>query len=342
MLHSPLVPPRTAGRIASLVLLGALALPLPLTAAEIGEVQSITEGGDGGFRSVSMSAGTVCMRGGVSTPLTPGFDLEDGDRLVSQRARVAIDIGQGVQLLLGEGADLTLSQRRVEQADGPVYYNVDAPYEIAAGKVIIAVEGTSFLVTGGDTVEVSVDKGQVRVTSKEEPVLLTGGEQVEAHQGHVPGGVRPMTMAMRRDAWGQTWLRGAAPLRAGFFVGGGLVGGVGVDARLWAALRLPAHLQALLDVGVGIPILRGGLTTPAALGVGYEVGPLTLGLEGVAAFDTYTNECGGSYSAIALGGVGLVQAGLPLSRRLSFEGALRAGYIGQPLIDLGLGLGMGF
>jgi hypothetical protein len=151
-----------------------------------------------------------------------------------------------------------------------------------------------------------------------------------------------MTMALRREAWEQTWLMGSAPLRAGFFVGGGLVGGVGADARLWAALRLPAHLEALVDVGVGIPVLRGGLTAPAALGVGYDLGPLTLGIEGVAAFDSYTNTCGGSYTAIDLGGVALVQAGLPLSRRLSFEGALRAGYIGQPLIDLGLGLGMGF
>ncbi|MFH1463044.1 MAG: FecR domain-containing protein [Pseudomonadota bacterium] len=342
MIHSPQVPPRATGWLAGLALVAALALPLPLVASEIGRVEAITEGEDGDFRGVDMSAGTVCMRGGVSTPLRPGFGLEDGDRLVSPHARVVITIGQDSRLLMAEGADLVLAQRRVEHAEGPVFYQVQAPYEVAAGKVIIAVEGTSFLVEGGDTVLVAVDKGQVRVTSKEEPVLLTGAEQVEAHQGHVPGGVRPMSMAMRREAWEKTWLKGAAPLRAGFYVGGGLVGGAGIDVRLWANLRLPAHLQGLLDLGVGIPISRGGVTTPAGLGVGYEVGPLVLGLEGIAAFDTYTNACGGSYSAIDLGGAGLVQVGVPISRRLSFEGALRAGYIGAPLIDLGLGLGMGF
>jgi hypothetical protein len=333
----------TLGLLAGIALLAALLLPAPLLAADLAVVKAISEDdGAGGWRKVDMSAGTVCMRGGVSTPLRPGFELDEGDRIQTNRSRILIDMGDGVVLLVQENSDLVLGLRQVEQTEGGVFYSVDAPFEITVGQLLVAVEGTRFLVEGADPVLVAVDKGQVRVTSKEEPVLITGGEQVETKQGHVPGGVRSMSMAMRREAWDGTWLMGEPPLSAALLVGGGLIGGAGVSTRVEIGLELPAHLEATLDLGVGIPLSRGGMMTPMGLGVAYELGPVSAGAGLLTAFDSYTNDCGGSVSALHMGGAALVRTGLPLTRRLTLVGALRAGYLGAPLVDLGVGVGMGF
>jgi hypothetical protein len=289
-----------------------------------------------------MSAGTVCMRDGVSTPLRPGFELDEGDRIQTNRARVLLDMGDGLTLLVQEGSDVTLGLRRIEQNEGGVFYTADAPFEIAVGQVLVAIEGTRFLVEGSDPVVVAVDHGDVRVTSKEEPVLLSAGERVETKQGHIPGGVRKMTMSQKRETWDGTWIKGEAPLSAGVLLGGGLVGGAGASARLWTTLELPAQLEAVLDLGVGIPFGRGGIMAPVGLGLAYEIGPVSAGAQLVTAFDSYTNDCGGSVSALHMGGAALVRTGLPLTRRLTLVGALRAGYLGAPLVDLGVGVGMGF
>jgi hypothetical protein len=327
--------------LAALVLV--LALPVSAQAADLAVVKSISEGdGNGSYRKVDMSAGTVCMSGGVSTPLRPGFELDEGDRVQTNRARVLLDMGDGVTLLLQEGTDLTLGLRQIEQSAGGVFYSVDAPFEITVGEVLVAVEGTRFLVEGSDPVVVAVDSGQVRVTSKEEPVLVAPGEHVETRQGHIPGGVRSMSMGTKRDTWDGTWLTGEPPLSVGLLVGGGLVGGAGVSTKLFVTMELPAHLEAIVDLGVDLPLGRGGILAPVGLGVAYELGPVSVGAEFVAAFDSYTKDCGGAYSALHMGGVALAQTGLPLTRRLSLVGALRAGYIGQPLVDLGVGVGMGF
>ena len=332
------------GFLAALAALAlVLALPQTAQAADLAVVKSISEGdGSGAYRKVDMSAGTVCMRGGVSTPLRPGFELDEGDRIQTNRGRVLLDMGDGVTLLLQEGTDLTLGLRQIEQSSGGVFYSVDAPFEITVGEVLVAVEGTRFLVEGSDPVIVAVDSGQVRVTSKEEPVLLGPGERVEAKQGHIPGGVRGMSMATKRSTWDGSWLMGEPPLSAGVLVGGGLVGGVGVSTKLFVTMELPANLEAIVDLGVDLPLGRGGIMAPVGLGAAYELGPVSVGAEFVAAFDSYTKECGGKYTAINLGGVALVQTGLPINRRLSLVGALRAGYIGTPLVDLGVGVGMGF
>jgi hypothetical protein len=329
--------------LAAAALLLALASPAPLLAADLAEVKVISEGdGAGSFRKVDMSAGTVCMRDGVSTPLRPGFELSEGDRIQTNRARVLIAMGDGITLLVQEGSDLVLGLRQIEQSSGGVYYTVDAPFEITVGKVLVAVEGTRFLVEGDDPVAVAVDKGQVRVTAKDEPVLIAANERVETKQGHIPGGVRAMTFAMRNETWDGTWLSGEPPISAGVLLGGGLVGGAGLSTKIFVTMELPAHLEAIVDLGVGLPLGRGGLLAPVGLGVAYELGPASVGAEFVTAFDSYTNECGGQYTALHMGGVALAQAGLPLSRRLSLVGALRAGYIGVPLVDLGVGVGMGF
>jgi hypothetical protein len=329
------------GALAALALV--LALPITAQAADLAVVKSISEGdGSGTYRKVDMSAGTVCVSGGVSTPLRPGFELDEGDRVQTNRARVLIDMGDGVTLLLQEGTDLTMGLRQIQQETGGVFYSVDAPFEVTVGKVLVAVEGTRFLVEGSDPVIVAVDKGQVRVTAKEEPVLIGPGERVETKQGHIPGGVRSMAMATKRDTWDGTWLMGEPPLSAGLLVGGGLVGGAGLSTKIFVTMELPAHLEAVLDLGVDLPLGRGGIMAPVGLGVAYELGPVSLGAEFVAAFDSYTKDCGGAYTALNMGGVALAQTGLPLNRRLSLVGALRAGYIGQPLVDLGVGVGMGF
>ncbi len=332
-----------AGLIGALALLVALALPGALHAADLAVVKAISEGNDSGsWRKVDMAAGTVCVRDGVSTPLRPGFELDEGDRIQTNNARVLIDMGDGLTLLVQERSDVTLGLRRIEQAKGGAFYTADAPFEIAVGEVLVAIEGTRFLVEGFDMVAVAVDKGQVRVTAKEEPVLMGPGERVEVKQGHIPGGVRSMTMGVKRTTWDGTWLMGEPPLSAGVLVGGGLVGGAGISGRLFVGLELPAHLEAIVDLGVGIPLTRGGILAPIGLGVGYELGPVTAGAEFVTAFDSYTKDCGGKYAALHFGGVAVGQLGLPLTRKMSLVAALRAGWVAQPLVDLGVGVGMGF
>jgi len=333
---------RLAGLIGALALLLALALPQTLFAADLAVVKAIAEGEDGSWRKVDMSAGTVCVRDGVSTPLRPGFQFEEGDRIQTNRARVELNMGDGITLMVQEASDITLGLRRIEQAKGGVFYTADAPFEISVGKVLVAIEGTRFLVEGFEEVIVAVDNGQVRVTAKDEPVLIAPGERVEISQGHIPGGVRAMTMGVRRDTWDGTWLTGEPPLRAGLILGGGLVGGAGASARLQVGLELPAHLEAIVDLGVGVPFGRGGILAPVGLGIAYELGPISAGAQFVTAFDSYTNDCGGKYSALHFGGVALAQTGLPLTRRLSLVGALRAGWVAQPLVDLGVGVEMGF
>ncbi len=342
MLHPPPATRQLATWFGALALLLAIALPAPLLAADLAVVKTITEGEGTNWRKVDMSAGTVCVRGGVSTPLRPGFDLDEGDRIQTNNSRVLLDMGDGLTLLVQEHSDLTLGLRRIEQTKGGVFYTADAPFEIGVGEVLVAVEGTRFLVEGFDPVVVAVDQGQVRVTAKEEPVLLASGEHVETKQGHIPGGVRSMGMGEKRATWDGTWIKGEPPLSAGLIVGGGLVGGAGLSTRVQVGLELPANLEALVDLGVGIPFSRGGILAPVGLGVAYEIGPASVGAEFVTAFDSYTKTCGGKYTALHFGGVATAQAGLPLTRRLSLVGALRAGWVAQPLVDLGVGVGMGF
>ncbi len=336
---------RTWARLlARICLLAIFLVSLPLHAADLGKVTGIFELDDAGHWSkVDMSAGTVCMRDGVSTPLRPGFDLDEGDRLKTQKAKVSVDLGGGVLLLIQLGSDVVLGLRNVQHNAGGAYYQVDAPWEITIDGLVVAVEGTRFMVAGTDPVLVSVNNGTVRVTSKEEPVLVTRGEQVETLQGHVPGGVRSMSMSQRESAWEGSWPRGGPRTQLAVLAGGGLVGGgLGATSRVQASFDVALGITALLDAGMGALIQVEGARVPVGLGAAYQLGPVQLGAELITAYDAHQTSCNGDYRAIHFGGAALVQAGLSLSRRASLLAALRGGYAGDPLADLAVGVSWGF
>jgi len=327
---------------AQVLLLGAL-LGIPeARAGRLGEVVALAEQvrPGGAWQRMDMVAGSVCIRDGMASPIAPGFALQEGDRLVSGQGRVAVALDTGERLLVRQGSDIRLGQRLLVLLEGGVYLDVDAPFSVSAQDVLVAVEGTRFLVEGPDPVLVALQRGALRITAQDEPALLAPGELAETFTNNPPDRVQSIGIKRVRGLWESSWLRGEAPLALGLLAGGGLLpGGVGLQGRLYADLALVSRLHLLADLGAGSNF--DGLLLPAGLGLAWDLGSLSAGAQALAVFDAHSKDCGQPYRALHIGAVAALRADLLLSRSTALVAALRGGYAGGPLAELSLGVGWG-
>ncbi len=301
--------------------------------AEILEVT--TADAAGRWRPVDSTVRAVVLRGDQRLPASRGLALEEGDRVVTEEARLRIALQRGEELAVAEHTDVEVRGRTALQRLGEVYYRVRGAFSVRYGTVQTAVEGTEFAVRGlGDAddaaVRVTVVEGRVRVSGPGGEARVRRWQVADVAGGAPVVAARPFLAARAVD-------RGfPRATRLGVVLGGGLDAGAVGQARVFARVPVTGPLRLAVDTGVA----TGGSTVrlPQALGVEVAAGPLTLGAQVVGTVELARLGCDGAYTALHLGGVGAVGTSLPLSRRVSLLGVARAGWVQGPLADGAVGL----
>lgn len=292
----------------------------------------------GRWGSVTSTGRATVNRDGQALPVTLGLELAPGDRVVTEAARVRVRLGIGQDISVDEHADVEVRERSVLQRIGEAYYRVRGAFSVTYGNVETSVDGTEFSVATGPLTVVTVAEGRVRVTNGETAVLVRRGEVVELPQSGSGGPARFDPSSVRRSTR-KTFQRAEPAFQGGGLVAGGLAnGGPAVEGRLFARVLLLPGLRLAVDAGLGSDGAEEGLRMPAGLGLEFDLGGAAAGGELLTTVETCNFECGGAYVALHLGAVGFVRYGLPLSRALSLEGIVRAGYADGIVADAGLGL----
>ncbi|GDX80388.1 hypothetical protein LBMAG42_21990 [Deltaproteobacteria bacterium] len=326
-----------------LFLLCLLILAVPSRAfAAWGEIVELSApDAQGQWRPVATTTRVLILRGEARLPAARGMVLEEGDRIVTEEARARLTVGTGEEIAVGEHADLEVRARTVLQRLGDVYYSVRGAFEVRYGTVQTTVEGTEFAIDGnGASVRITVIEGRVRVNAPAGETRLRRWQTVESPAEAPPAsglGLRPVT---KPAAAARIVERAFGRPRAeiGLFGAAGLEpGGVTVNLRALARVRLAGALRLAFDTAIGTNGRAEGLRLPQAMGLELGFGPLAVGTQLVGTFELARLNCDGAYTALHLGGVGSVRYGLPLSRRVSAQVLLRGGYVQGPMGDLGLG-----
>lgn len=298
----------------------------------------------------------------VEDVLRAGDALGPGDRIRTRSARVEVLLSDGSRLNIAEDSELTLDSpgqggawERLVQEAGSVYYRMRNALTVEHGTVETVVEGTRFLVEvlpGQDAVQVKVEEGVVSVRrAGQEPVRLTRNRTAAStpdRPTETPTRWSPSRLEMAR-----TWPLGRPRLVLGVTATGQLLSGLadggaagerpldgGGGLRLTLGVHLPADLRLELDSGLTASG-TGSLRMPAGVGLGWDPGPVQLGGSLAVAFEDRTLLCDGEQQLLHLGGTGWVRADLPLSRRVALRGELRAGYLGDVLVEPSVGVGVG-
>ncbi len=316
----------------------ALTWPGWASAEPFATVSDLTEPTPRGHRPVSATGEAVVIREGVEVPLAVGMELLQGDTVRTTTARVTIALSAKERLVVEEGSELVLEERGVLQQLGDVYYRVRGAFSTTYATVEATVEGTEYLVSGGDAVTVGVRRGVVRVASGGESVAVKKNQIVTVAPGETPPQPAKWPAAQKAGQLGFTWPRLSPPVTIGARVGAGLgrqgVGGVEGFARL----SLPAGWRVVLDAGAE-GIVGPGVAIPLGAGVGHGFGPLTLAAQLTPTLVLWDDGCarGGD---LELGGAGSAALSLPLAFGLRFEAELEGGWSGGLVADAAIGLGV--
>jgi hypothetical protein len=294
----------------------------------------------GRWSSVEATAAAARIRGDVRTPLRIGLDLQLGDIVQTDRARVRLDLPGSETMNLSEGADITLAERSVLQRMGEVYYQVRDAFRVDYGTVQTAVEGTEFSVSGTDgAVRVAVTEGAVRVSSGGESVRVRRGEVLSVAQSAVPSAPTKLGRAGLSQAMAKAWTLGRPRLKLGLLGGGTYVGSAAeMEIRGLAGVGLLPGLSMVAQTGI-----IGGQNTrvPLTLGLETSLGGIALGGSAQATVENKTLDCGGRQVLLHLGGAAHARFELPLSRRLTVLGQVQVGGGGGAIQASGLaGLGL--
>ncbi len=335
---------RTTLRWLSLLL--ALIAPAVGVAAPFGVVDQITEPTPRGQSPVAATGEAVVVRGGVSSPLEVGYTLEPGDIVRTQGARVVIvlagaepgSLDARQRVVVDEGSELEVGERGVLQMLGDVYYRVRGTFSAEYSSVEATVEGTEFLVAGGDTVTVGVAKGLVQVSSAGVTVPVKRGQSVTVTPGQAPPDPERWGRGRQAQQAGFTFPVLGPKLtvggRAGFSMGRQGFGGVESFARL----SLPGGARALFDLGVD-GLVGPGVAVPLGAGLGYAFGPLTVGGQFTPTLVVTRYDCG-TTGSIDLGGSGSAALSVPVAFGLRIEIELEGGWAGALVVDGSVGLGV--
>ena len=296
---------------------------------------------DGRFVEVQQSAEARLIRAGVSQPLVVGIDVQEGDLIEVDRARVVIEVDPGERVALSEGARLTWGERGLLETAGEVYLRVRSGFSVGFGSGEATVDGTRFAVLHGpEGVTVRVDEGRVRVTAGGQTVSVGRGEASTVAMGATspspaakaapwaPAAPDVADVAGRADRLGLMLMVGGRAID-------GLQGGQTGVVRVGGYGALPGPLQLGAEVGAAVGGGRWHLE-PAVVG-GLDLGRLALLGELGAGYGGLSVD--GEAAGAALVPMGGARARLSLPRDAKWRALveLRAGLAGRPALDLPVG-----
>jgi len=324
-------------------LLAAFALISPMTAwaEEFATVKAIAEPDTRGrWRPVQASAAAAIVESDERTPLTVGMALELGQRIVTDEARVTIELARNETLTLSPGSDLELQERSVIQRLGEVYYQVRDIFSVQYGTVQTAVEGTEFSISGTEgPVQVSVTEGAVRVSNAGETVRVKRGQRVVVGPEQAPPTPSRLTLNALQGIRGGAWTLGRPKLQMGAVASGGLYGeSGGAELRYFAAVRILPGLNAIADLGQAwtADSHRHG----TGLGLEWAAGGFSVGGTASLTLERWQYACGGNYAALHAGGSAHARFSADITRRLFVTAMGRAAANGDGL-EASFGLGGG-
>ncbi len=332
---------KTALTIALLAL--SLAWPTEVMAAAFATVERIwVPESPRPSDAVRQTGEATRVRGEDVVPLSVGLDLEVGDELRSTGAQVRVRYLDGGQFTLQPDSAVVLEERGILQRLGEVLYQVEGVFRVQYGAVEAAVEGTRFLVSGGQDgqVLVAVEQGKVLVRAAGEEVLVRGGQVVTVPSGAGPDPVRAQTAGQADVLFHLASSLGEPRWTLGVVVGGTQVADA-FNNTTQAFLRARVAPGWRLTASVGLSTTGERFHLPASLGLERRFGPTGLGVEGLAYFGRRT-DCLGQVTLPLLPGVAAVgRLRLPMTDRLALETRVRAGWAGAPTFDITMGASLG-
>jgi len=343
-------------------MLSLLSLATPALCAPIAQVETIEErNAAGAWRKQHGPTTGAWVRhpDGQEEFLYPGMPLDAEDRIISEEARVRLqllDDGLSLweQITIYEESDLVLKDWGVLQDLGLIIYQVRGEFTTQYGTVKGAVGGTRYVVS----------------TSAEEATLSVTRHTVTLHQAPPdapPGPPAPGDQALLSLHRGESasWSSGTLPVRT---TSGppvlpgrpprasrsiGLLAGGGYSWRTGDRPDSPQVAWSVIgrrSIGSSVDLVAtAGLTNttlhsrfPLTVGAEYAAGPLTVGADGRLLLG-YTEDCDSGEAALAARGGGSLSAGLrhPIGR-LTVEGRLTAGWAVGPFVNAALGSSYAF
>jgi hypothetical protein len=255
---------------------------------------------------------------------------------------VVLAVGESEHITIHPGSDITLRERSVLQALGEVYYQVRDVFSVRYGTVQTAVEGTEFLIAGGDEVTVSVTEGVVSVSNEGSSVRVKQGRAVSVAEGQAPPVPTRMSLPVRSTIAGRAWALGRPRLQLGVLGSGGLTGTSSTaGVRSFAAVRLLPGVNLVADAGLNGVGGTPGTRLPGGLGLEFVVGGLSIGGTAQLTLEQWRYPCGGRHIAVHFGGHATARYTLALTRRLFTVGMVRVGHSGDALsADGAVGVGV--
>jgi hypothetical protein len=302
----------------------------------------------GKWQFIPVTPNAVRIRGDAEEPLTRGMDLEVGDRIRTSMARVQVGLKKGEKLNVSENSLIRLNERSVLQLLGEVYYRLRGNFSVEYGTVETTVEGTGFLVSGPDPVQVGVTEGLVKVRGSEGEVAVAKGETVSVAQ---KGNVKPpkeWTYKEQRVALKRTRLTKPS-LELGLLTyltstyrhndpSDDLQGTFMV--RFITRTELLQFFRLGADIAVGTAGSYLGYKASFSLGPEFALGRLSLGGQVVTELERHQYGGTGNYKALHTGGLGTVRYSWPFGDRWSLEGEARIGAVDGFVVNLGVGVGV--
>jgi len=267
-----------------------------------------------------------------------GDDLELGDTVVTEGARVRIERDDGQLYVLGPDSELVLEEDGVLQALGEVLYEVEGFFRVEHEGVEAAVEGTRFafqIDESGevDVVEVHVRDGRVRVANDAGEVLVRRGQGARVEGDNAPELIQKVGAVDLGVKLG--------PPRQSIgvmFSGAYAADSPQLGTKIIARQRLMSSVALTLDVGIE----SNGDSFHFPLSGGFEttVGSMALGLQSVNLLGQEVCPDGTTETKLYPGGAVHLRYPRRIVGPLMVEVQVRAGYSRDPFGDVGLGVSL--
>ena len=324
-----------------------LLLLLPLgdaLAAPFGTVERLLVLDNRGQWSATTSTGlAIVQQGDAENTLSLGMALAVGNRVATRNARVILRLESGGQMNIYQDTEVTLEAGGVLQSIGRIFYRLRSHFTVRYANVETVVEGTSFLVDIGDErFLVEVEEGQVTVHAGEASEAVTAGRRATVRPTTSGQTTNIEVSADHRDM--ESLVRKAFGVRphvlVGMTTGPGAADGLAGNVRLLGNMHLGSTVRLGLDTGVLFG--SGESRFPQALGLGIDLGSVTVSPVVMSSFHRFEDTCGTQRVILHFGGAVDVRGQIPLPGNLLFLAGVRAGALAGdiPFLDGTFGLGV--
>ncbi len=281
--------------------------------------------------------------------LNNGTLVPRSDRVVTQEARVALQLSDNDTITIYPGSSVVQEEWGVLQELGAVLYEVEGAFRVRYARTEAVVEGTRFLVrgAGAEPEAVVVYRGRVRVRNPQGEVVVTAGQMASLTPGLGPALAVSPVAPLLPGAPTPKPERGLTPWVVGIGVGGGL-GFQGAETGWRGQIRTDilmkrAIVGRLRAVGsVGWVNSEESSQFPINLGVEAAFGAFSVGGSG-ALLVGYGLDCdtGQAYPAIRGGGAAHVGAEV-WSGSVGGQARVLGGWADGPTVNGTLGAAVRF